>query len=93
MPKERVRDIAGIFDVQVGWRSDGDVQVAVVTTDGTPLSKVVESWRTDNGQERQDSDGEYVRSDGIWSTLDRSSINRMIRLLRKARDAAFGTDA
>lgn len=30
---------------------------------------------------------------GLWSTLDRSSCNRLIRLIRRARDAAFGADA
>jgi hypothetical protein len=30
---------------------------------------------------------------GVWATLDRHGINRLIRLLRKARDSAFGADA
>jgi len=30
---------------------------------------------------------------GIWSTLDRDAVNRLIRVLRKARDQAFGADA
>lgn len=29
----------------------------------------------------------------LWATLDRDGINRLIRLLRKARDASFGSDA
>lgn len=29
---------------------------------------------------------------GLWCTLDRQGCNRMIRILRKARDAAFGRD-
>jgi hypothetical protein len=93
MPKERVYDVAGLFDVIVGWTPDRDVQVAVVTNDGRPLSEVVESWRNDNSQEHQSDDDSYVRSDGIWSTMDRASINRLITMLRKARDAAFGADA
>lgn len=31
-------------------------------------------------------------SDGLWTWMDRPHINRLIRLLRKARDAAFGRD-
>lgn len=31
-------------------------------------------------------------ADGWWSWLDRSSVNRLIRLLRKARDESFGRD-
>lgn len=30
---------------------------------------------------------------GLWMDLDRDRINRLIRALRKARDAAFGPDA
>lgn len=29
----------------------------------------------------------------IWSTLDRGAVNRLIRFLRRARDAAYGADA
>ena len=28
----------------------------------------------------------------LWGTLDRAQINRMIKMLRKARDEAYGTD-
>lgn len=30
---------------------------------------------------------------GVYSDLDRDQINRLIRALRKARDAAYGADA
>lgn len=30
---------------------------------------------------------------GVYADLDRDQINRLIRTLRKARDAAFGADA
>jgi len=30
--------------------------------------------------------------DGLWTWLDRPGTNRLIRLLRKARDASFGRD-
>jgi hypothetical protein len=29
---------------------------------------------------------------GVWSTLDRGGCNRLIRVLRRARDSAFGRD-
>ena len=32
-------------------------------------------------------------SDGVFLALDRDGINRLIRSLRKARDAAYGSDA
>lgn len=34
-----------------------------------------------------------VTRDGMYVQLDRDGINRLIRSLRKARDAAFGSDA
>lgn len=34
-----------------------------------------------------------VAEQGWFADLDRDGINRLIRLLRKARDAAFGADA
>ena len=30
---------------------------------------------------------------GLWMDLDRAQINRLIRSLRRARDAAYGSDA
>jgi hypothetical protein len=30
---------------------------------------------------------------GLWATLDRRGCNQLIRLLRRARDTAFGADA
>lgn len=35
------------------------------------------------------TDGGYL---GLWSDLDRHGINQLIRILRKARDAAYGKD-
>lgn len=29
---------------------------------------------------------------GIWATLDREDCNRLIKILRRARDASFGRD-
>lgn len=34
-----------------------------------------------------------IEWDGKYLTLDRNEINRLIRILRKARDQAFGADA
>lgn len=31
--------------------------------------------------------------DSLWTDLSREQINRLIRALRKARDAAYGSDA
>lgn len=37
--------------------------------------------------------GESGKVEGWFVELDRSGINRLIRILRKARDQAFGADA
>ena len=45
---------------------------------------------------RRSIDGERVKgegNDGMYVSLDREGVNRMIRSLRKARDQAFGSDA
>lgn len=34
-----------------------------------------------------------MQYDGLWASLDRQGVNRLIRILRKARDSAFGADA
>jgi hypothetical protein len=95
MPKEVIRDVAGQFDVTVGWnRAPGEVQIATVVRpperDGEPrtLRELVESWP--EGAGRYHDDTELLT--GLWSTLDRRQLNELIRVLRKARDAAFGRD-
>ncbi len=40
-----------------------------------------------NGEERT-----LPHFNSLWGTLDRAQINRLIRLLRKARDDAYGRD-
>lgn len=37
-------------------------------------------------------DTTYGPMDGLYVSLDRTRINRLIKLLRKARDAAYGRD-
>lgn len=82
MPKTNVNCIAmeGLR-VQVGWSPapTGTVQVASVHTD-SPID-----W-----PEGQTPNGKF---DGWHATLDRDGLNRLIRALRDARDAAFGVDA
>ncbi len=81
MPKENTDDIVTKgFRVEVSWENDRHVQVA--TTSST--SKFV--LPGDNP-----GDPEYPFH-GWHVTLDRHGINRLIRTLRRARDAAFGKD-
>lgn len=86
MPKERIYDSAGMYDIDVTWmgqQPDGYVQVGVSSHDGSPLSTLLNAV----------SDDEAATFTGLWGTLDRAGINRLIRTLRRARDYAYGADA
>lgn len=37
-------------------------------------------------------EGQVANYTSVWSTLSRESVNRLIRQLRRARDATFGRD-
>ena len=86
MPKEIVRGDG--YDVEVRWGADGSVQVASVMqpplTAESPasLGTLVETWSTE----------ERFAATGLYSTLDRRQVNDLIRILRRARDAAYGRD-
>lgn len=82
MPKENINDRGNRdFRVEVSWSPDaGYVQIATVHRK-TPA--------TMPGDDPGDPDQPL---DGWHATLDRDGINRTIRALRKARDAAFGRD-
>jgi hypothetical protein len=93
MPKQVIRDSADTFDVVVGWSNDGHVQVATVMqppeNSEAPknLKELVATW-PDDASDPDNPDG----ATGLWSTLERSKVNELIRALRRARDAAFGRD-
>lgn len=78
MPKETVKDISDLFDLKVGW-SNQSVQVGLETNDFPTLSDALKAM------------GDNPKS--VWSNLDREGCNRLIRLIRRARDGAFGSDA
>lgn len=84
MPKEKIYDGSEKFDLQIGWRKDDpDVQIGISTHDGRSLA----DWLADN----QEPAG-LPQFDSIWGNFGRDGINRMIRMLRKARDEAYGRD-
>lgn len=91
MPRETVfSDSTSEFVVSVGWRPDGYVQVA------TEMLGTVETvWQRVDGLFAAASDdaasAHHFR--GWHATLNRSELNKLIRLLRKARDSAYGQDA
>jgi hypothetical protein len=96
MPKEIIYDEAGTYDVHVGWSNltadkaegptGGQVQVGVETRSGLPLFDQLWPERP-----KQVLEG-YPAFRGVWGSLDRAGCNKLIRVLRRARDQAFGRD-
>lgn len=87
MPKEVVRDRGGVFDVSVGWSREAEyVQLGAVmrapeSSDAPQdLKQLVNTW------------GDAAVMTGLFATLGRHEINELIRVLRRARDAAYGRD-
>lgn len=91
MPKENVNCALTEFRVEVGWEAGKDVQIGT-TNAHRPF---VDVHGTVNGLRFLGPDEKYdgYTMTGWFATLDRVAINRLIRVLRKARDAAFGADA
>lgn len=91
MPKENVRDLAiDSQRIELCWRHEspdveGHVQLASVNL-ASPFA-----FPPTEGNESAGTAG--LPFGGWYVTLDRDGINRLIRKLRVARDAAFGTDA
>lgn len=76
--KKRCDDGGGRREsVRVGWDRIGYVQLATVLQAGTDGAPSEHASEVDQGQ---------------FVDLDRESINRLIRTLRKARDQAYGSD-
>lgn len=59
-------------------------KVEAMTQLGRSILDIIEGSQTHPG-----SAPSYT---GVWSTLDRVGINRLIRTARRARDAAYGRD-
>jgi hypothetical protein len=69
-------------------------------TDGGPVQHVAVGWTHGGGVQVGVVNGPEVSltingesaNPGLWMDLDRGQINRLIRSLRRARDAAYGRD-
>lgn len=94
MPAEKIPDAeSGYRRVTVGWGGpDGDVTVS--TEWHTDLLATHEGLTPDEVEQRlsEPADGNPRGWRINVALLDRDGINRMIRALRKARDAKFGRD-
>lgn len=88
MPVKEVQfeDQAEQFNIRLSWEPDKYVQLGIETVDGRPLA----DWLAGAANANEHEAAQFA---GLWGTLDRSSINRLIRLLRTARDEVYGRDA
>ncbi|MCX5066639.1 hypothetical protein OOJ91_12195 [Micromonospora lupini] len=84
MPKETINDQSGMYDVQVGWQPSptGSVQLGVESHDGRSIAEHLTG--------ENETPANFT---GLWGSLDRDGVNRLIRTLRRARDSAYGADA
>ena len=89
MPKENVNcSVIDGLRTEVSWRADSYVQLA--TTNVHSTVRLSEDGR---GSDERDEPIQGDPFNGWYVSLDRDGLNRLIRVLRKARDAAFGADA
>lgn len=86
MPVKEVQfeDQAAQFNLRLSWEPDKYVQLGIQTANGQSLV----DWLAGTG-----SKDEAARFAGLFGTMKRPDINRLIRLLRTARDEVFGRDA
>lgn len=89
MPVEKIHssvmpgDVGEPLHLRVGWsREASSVQIASINPE-SPFK-----W-----EESETSPSTGGAFDGWFVSLERSQINDLIRVLRKARDQAFGQDA
>lgn len=107
MPAETIHGDTLPIDVKVAWGAALEsVQVASLHDGGAkPMIAIINEWLTAAGlpiidyAELQSKlagsqfDGAMASFDGWYATFtERSKVNRMIAVLRRARDHAFGKD-
>lgn len=91
MPKENINcTLIDAMRIEVGWESGKDVQLGT-TNAAQPF--VTDKTESDLRFLKPGEDYDGYQMTGWFTTLDRAAINRLIRVLRKARDAAYGADA
>jgi len=104
MPAETIHGSFGPSDVRIAWGADsGQIQVASLMQNGMDVViHMVNEWLNEAGSSPIDPAGlrTALNAKGILPTFDgwhvtlehRSEVNRMIAVLRRARDHAFGKD-
>lgn len=107
MPAETIHGDSMPIDVRISWGAAGEyIQVATVHDEGTRnMLTIVNQWletakmpiidyaELQSKLAGSQFDGAMASFDGWHATFDeRSKVNRMIAVLRRARDHAFGKD-
>jgi len=98
MPKERITpEDGGPFDVYVIWNHDRLVQVVTTASDADERlrnwAEIDQAATTDINDPVSTKPGtSFVHFDGWHVDLNRYRVNELIRVLRRARDQAFGRD-
>lgn len=104
MPSERIHGANMPADVRIAWGADsGQIQVASVVENGMDrIINIVNEWLSEAGSTPINTEelrqalyakGHLPAFDGWHVTLEhRFDVNRMIAVLRRARDHAFGKD-
>jgi hypothetical protein len=79
MPKENINsDTVGTTRIEVSWQHDAYVQLTTALRSEVPASEATP---------------EFITYDtGAYVQLDRHGINRLIQVLRRARNAVYGKD-
>lgn len=81
MPKESIHNKDGKTTIQ--WGKDSYVSIGVEKPDSSNITIANSS----DGLKIQEAE---MRS--LWTDLDRKGINDLIRILRRARNQAYGVD-
>lgn len=108
MPAEVIHDLTGVFDARVAWGTYGThVQLSTQYGQHGPqhIVNIVNDWLAACGEPVIDFNkirllpGETTPGrrdtphfDGVHVTLDRDQINKLIKILRRARDTVYGRD-
>lgn len=100
MPAKSVEfeDEAQLWNVRLSWEPERYVQLGIASHDNrTVVDKLLGEHAQDpevrRVMDKLLGDGTLAAFTGLWGTLDRPAVNRLIRLLRTARDDVFGRDA
>jgi len=64
---------------------------AIESTGSNP-NQVKVGWRSQGGVQVGVTPPGDAAEEGLWADLDRQGCNDLIRILRRARDSAFGRD-